>query len=139
MNVSYEGIGQWAATFACAGVTGGQVVKVSANGTVAKCAEGGSFDGVVLSVARDGNACSVAMGGMVTVSYSGESAPAAGWNVTASMPNTSPSSVPRICSASSAPCALSTGCSGCSCVKPGSAAMSSSIFGLYFIVQEPSG
>ena len=80
MNVSYEGIGQWAATFACAGVTGGQVVKVSANGTVAKCAEGGSFDGVVLSVARDGNACSVAMGGMVTVSYSGESAPAAGWN-----------------------------------------------------------
>ena len=80
MNVSYEGIGQWAATFACAGVTEGQVVKVSANGTVAKCAEGGSFDGVVLSVARDGNACSVAMGGMVTVSYSGESAPAAGWN-----------------------------------------------------------
>ena len=80
MNVSYEGIGQWAATFACAGVTGGQVVKVSANGTVAKCAEGGSFDGVVLSVARDGKACSVAMGGMVTVSYSGDTAPAAGWN-----------------------------------------------------------
>lgn len=28
MNVSYEGIGQWAATFACDGVSAGQVVKV---------------------------------------------------------------------------------------------------------------
>ena len=76
MNVSYEGIGQWAATFACDGVSAGQVVKVSGSGTVAKC----GFEGVVLSVARDGKACSVAMGGMVTVSYTGASAPAAGWN-----------------------------------------------------------
>ena len=68
MNVSYEGIGQWAATFACDGVSAGQVVKVSGNGTVAKCAD------------NDGKACSVAMGGMVTVSYTGASAPAAGWN-----------------------------------------------------------
>ena len=59
MNVSYEGIGQWAATFACSGVSE-----------------------VVLSVARDGKACSVAMGGMVTVSYSG-TAPTAGWNTLA--------------------------------------------------------
>ena len=66
-------------------------------------------------------------------------APAAGWNVTASMPKISPSSLPRTCSASSAPCAVSTGWSGWSCVKPGSAAMSSSILGLYFIVQEPRG
>lgn len=80
MNVSYEGIGQWAATFACDGVTKGHVVKISGSGTVAKCAVAGSFDGVVLSVARDGKACSVAMGGMVTVSYSGDTAPAAGWN-----------------------------------------------------------
>ena len=29
MNVSYEGIGQWAATFACSGVSEGQAVKVS--------------------------------------------------------------------------------------------------------------
>ena len=34
MNVSYEGIGQWAATFACDGVSAGQVVKVSGSGTV---------------------------------------------------------------------------------------------------------
>ena len=67
MNVSYEGIGQWAATFACDGVSAGQVVKVSGSGTVAKCADNDSFEGVVLSVARDGKACSVAMGGMVTV------------------------------------------------------------------------
>ena len=71
MNVSYEGIGQWAATFACDGVSAGQVVKVSGSGTVAKCAD---------NDARDGKACSVAMGGMVTVSYTGASAPAAGWN-----------------------------------------------------------
>ena len=71
MNVSYEGIGQWAATFACDGVSTGQVVKVSGNGTVAKCADNDGFEGVVLSVARDGKACSVAMGGMVTVRQSG--------------------------------------------------------------------
>ena len=82
MNVSYEGIGQWAATFACSGVSEGQAVKVSGNGTVAACEENGGFDGVVLSVARDGKACSVAMGGMVTVSYSG-TAPTAGWNTLA--------------------------------------------------------
>ena len=83
MNISYEGIGQWAATFACDGVTEGHVVKISGSGTVAKCAAAGSFDGVVLSVGRDGKACSVAMGGMATVSYSGNSAPAAGWNTLA--------------------------------------------------------
>ena len=80
MNISYEGIGQWAATFACTDVSEGQVVKVSGSGTVAACAANGVFDGVVLSVGRDGKACSVAMGGMVTVSYTGASAPAAGWN-----------------------------------------------------------
>ena len=83
MNISYEGIGQWAATFACTDVSEGQVVKVSGSGTVAACAANGVFDGVVLSVGRDGKACSVAMGGMATVSYSGNSAPAAGWNTLA--------------------------------------------------------
>ena len=41
MRVSYEGIGQWAATFACSGVREGQVVKVSEGGTVSACEEGG--------------------------------------------------------------------------------------------------
>ena len=49
MSISYEGIGQWAATFACTDVSEGQVVKVSGHGTVAKCADNDGFEGVVLS------------------------------------------------------------------------------------------
>lgn len=79
MKVSYEGIGQWAATFACSGVSEGQVVKVSGNGTVSACAAGDSFCGTVLAVSRDGSACTVVLGGMVTAVYSGDTAPAAGW------------------------------------------------------------
>ena len=79
MKVSYEGIGQWAATFACDGVSAGQVVKVSGSGEVAACADGDSFCGVVVFVARDGEACSVALGGMVRVNYTG-TAPALGWS-----------------------------------------------------------
>ena len=78
MKISYEGIGQWAATFACSDVAEGQVVKISGNGEVAACAEDDNFCGVVISVGRDGQACAVAMGGMVTVPYTGD-APALGW------------------------------------------------------------
>ena len=78
MKNSYEGIGQWAATFACSDVAEGQAVKISGSGEVALCAAGDAFCGVVLHVSRDGEACSVAMGGMVTLPYTG-SAPAAGW------------------------------------------------------------
>ena len=74
MKVSYEGIGQWAATFACGQVSEGEMVKVSA------CSDGDSFCGQVLSVGRDGSACAVALGGMVTAGYSGSSAPAVGWS-----------------------------------------------------------
>ena len=70
MNISYEGIGQWAATFACDHLAEGELVKISANG-------------MVLSTARDGLACSVALGGMITAGYSGESAPALGWSTLA--------------------------------------------------------
>ena len=77
MNLSYEGIGQWAATFACGDVQEGQVVKISAGDTVAPCGAGDGFCGVVLAKARDGGACTVALGGMVTVSCT--SAPAVGW------------------------------------------------------------
>lgn len=79
MNISYEGIGQWAATFACGSVECGQVVKVAENDTAAVCADGDGFTGVVMSVARDGGACTVALGGMVTVGYSDTAAPAVGW------------------------------------------------------------
>ena len=80
MKVSYEGIGQWAATFACGQVSEGEMVKVSARGEVSACSDGDSFCGQVLSVGRDGSACAVALGGMVTAGYSGSSAPAVGWS-----------------------------------------------------------
>lgn len=64
MKLSYEGIGQWAATFACDDLAEGELVKVSANGTVAACAAGDDFCGMVLSVSRGGDACAVALGGI---------------------------------------------------------------------------
>ena len=82
MKLSYEGIGQWAATFACDDLAEGELVKVSANGTVAACAAGDDFCGMVLSVSRGGDACAVALGGMVTAGYFSDSdtaAPALGW------------------------------------------------------------
>ena len=74
MKLSYEGIGQWAATFACDDLAEGELVKVSANGTVAA---------MVLSVGRGGDACAVALGGMVTAGYTVPAegaAPALGWS-----------------------------------------------------------
>lgn len=79
MRISYEGIGQWAATFACGDVSEGQVVKVSGEGTVDACAAGDRFCGTVLTVSRDGDACTVVLGGMVTTGYSGDTIPAVGW------------------------------------------------------------
>lgn len=40
MSISYEGIGEWCATFVCGAVSEGDIVKVSANGTVGKCTVG---------------------------------------------------------------------------------------------------
>ena len=78
MNVSFEGIGQWCATFACNGeVAEGHMVKVSGNGEVKVCAAGDAFCGKVSAVSRDGKACAVVLGGMVTADCS--SAPALGW------------------------------------------------------------
>lgn len=79
MKLSYEGIGQWAATFACGKTAEGEFVKISGGGTVAACGAGDDFCGMVLSVSRGGDACSVALGGMVTAGYTG-SAPALGWS-----------------------------------------------------------
>ena len=80
MKLSYEGIGQWAATFACTKPEEGELVKISGNGTVAACSAGDAFCGMVLSVGRGGDACSVALGGMVTAGYTG-TAPTLGWSV----------------------------------------------------------
>ena len=84
MSISYEGIGAWCATFAAGtGAEEGKVVKVSANGTVSKCVANDGFCGVVAAMGRDGKACSVQLGGLVRVPYSGETAPAVGWNLLA--------------------------------------------------------
>ena len=79
MKVSFEGIGQWSATFACGDVQQGQVVKISGSGQVDQCADGDAFCGVVSTVGRDGAACGVVLGGMVTVPCTG-SVPAPGWS-----------------------------------------------------------
>lgn len=80
MKSSFEGIGQWAATFACANdVAEGQMVKISGNGAVTACADGEKFAGQAAVVGRDGAACSVVLGGMVSAAYTG-SAPALGWS-----------------------------------------------------------
>ena len=79
MNISFEGVGQWGATFACADVEVGNVVQMKDNGTVGPCASGDTFAGVATHVGRDGAACTVALGGAVTCAYSG-TAPTAGWN-----------------------------------------------------------
>ena len=83
MNISYQGIGACCATFACEGISEGALVKVSASGTVEACAEDNDFCGVVLAVGRDGKACTVQLGGLATVPYSGETAPALGYDTLA--------------------------------------------------------
>ena len=45
-RISFEGIGEVAATFACGeGVKAGQVVKLTGNGTVGPCGDGERFCG----------------------------------------------------------------------------------------------
>ena len=80
MSISYQGIGEWCATFHCgANVSEGMVVKAGAAGTAAKCSAQDGFCGVVRAVAHDRKACSVQLGGLAEVSYSGATAPAVGY------------------------------------------------------------
>ena len=76
MSVSFEGVGQVCATFLGGGLTEGQVVKMTGSGTVGACAADDAFCGVALCCKDD--ACTVQMGGFVTVGYSG-AAPALGY------------------------------------------------------------
>ena len=69
-RISFEGIGEVAATFACGeGVKAGQVVKLTGDGTVGPCGDGERFCGVALS-AGEGFAA-VQMGGLIRVAASG--------------------------------------------------------------------
>ena len=81
MKVSFEGIGQWCATFAGADVAEGSLVKISGPGTVAACGAGDAFCGV--AVCGGGDACTVQLGGFATVPYSGTTAPGVGLAVLA--------------------------------------------------------
>lgn len=76
MSVSFQGVGQVCATFLGSGLQEGQVVKMSGRKTVSACADGDGFCGVALCCRED--ACSVQVGGFVTVKYSG-TVPSAGW------------------------------------------------------------
>lgn len=80
MSISYEGIGQYAVTcHSSEGVTVGAPVKFSANDTVAVCSAEDCIGGVVLSKSRDAAACAVLLSGIVTLPYSGSTAPAVGF------------------------------------------------------------
>ena len=69
MNVSFEEIGRMAVTFAQSGCESGQVCKVSENGTVAPCAAGEKFCGIVEGVR--GGVAAVQVAGFATVAVSG--------------------------------------------------------------------
>lgn len=69
MNVSFEEIGRLAVTFGHSGCEGGQVCKVGANGTVAPCAAGDKFCGIVEGVR--GSFAAVQVTGFAAVPYSG--------------------------------------------------------------------
>lgn len=69
MNVSFEEIGRMAVTFAQDGCEAGQVCQVSANGTVAPCAAGDKFCGIVEGVR--GGFAGVQVAGFARVNVSG--------------------------------------------------------------------
>ena len=70
MNVSFEEIGRLTVTFAHGGCEAGQVCRVSANGTVAPCADGDKFCGVIEGVR--GSFAAVQVAGFAAVKFSGD-------------------------------------------------------------------
>ena len=69
MRVSFDGIGQVCATFLGSGLSEGQVVRMSGNGTAGACWDGEGFCGAAICCKDD--ACTVQVRGFVTVRYSG--------------------------------------------------------------------
>ena len=80
MSVSFEGVGQVCATFLGGKLTEGHVVKMTGNGTVGACAADDAFCGAAVCCKDD--ACTVQVGGFVTVGYTG-TAPGVGWKALA--------------------------------------------------------
>ena len=70
MSVSFEGIGQVCATFQGSGLAEGHVVRMAGRAEAGACGDGDPFCGVALCCKED--ACTVQVGGFVTVGYSGD-------------------------------------------------------------------
>lgn len=82
MNVSFNGVGEQVVSFeAAAGVQPGKTVKLSGNGKVAACEDADVVCGVAVTV-RDG-IVGVAVSGYCRLAYSGETAPAVGYQLLA--------------------------------------------------------
>lgn len=81
MSISFDGIGETAATFLTeegADVKPGDVVCLTGDGEVGLGESGDALCGVVLSVAGDG-CTGVQIDGLARVRYSGTAAPGTGW------------------------------------------------------------
>lgn len=79
MDICFEGIAQTTATFRVEGeVQPGMAVALADSGTVGPGKAGDLPCGVVLGCVR-GGAAAVQIGGAVKLSYSGDTAPKAGW------------------------------------------------------------
>lgn len=81
MKVCFDGIGGDLVTFCSDGAVKGQVVKVTAAGTVGACAAGNTVDGVAVIV--DGGYAGVRLRGFASVACSDETLPAVGHAVLA--------------------------------------------------------
>lgn len=81
MKVCFDGIGGDLVTFCSDGAVKGQVVKVTAAGTVGPCAAGNTVDGVAVIV--DGGYAGVRLHGFATVKCSDNTLPAVGHAVLA--------------------------------------------------------
>ena len=81
MDICFEGVGQVAATFQVddeKAVLPGMAVALTDNGTVVEVSVGTDPGGVLLGGVR-GGAAAVQIGGVARVGYSGDTAPAVGW------------------------------------------------------------
>ena len=78
MKVSFEGIGEQLISFAAAnGTVKNEFVKVSANGTVAKCSADDVFAGYC--VKTEAGFADVMTHGYIEVGYTGQTAPSVGY------------------------------------------------------------
>lgn len=71
MNIGYEGMGAWCATLMGGDIQEGAPVKSTGGDIVAPCADGEEFLGVARTSGGVEELCTVQLGGLVTLPYSG--------------------------------------------------------------------